>query len=554
MSTRQYLAASLASVLLVSPAFALKRTDLIPEKSTGFVRVSHVDEGLKALGKSALGKLWADRAFQDFLGHPLKDKEWQAFVLGIEDDDEMGQIYLDQFKMLHGEYILAYENDFDSPYTIMAYDREDFLRSLEQDKVLAEYEEFEIRKDEFQGVEVIQHLFGRDTEWEFSYWQAQLNNTLVMGPSKEWVERSIMKLKKEAVEEPQGAPRVNANLSIPQIMSQWLGTDCYEDESEDKETRTLLEALGFSSTDRVAASLELNDREILLDGTISTRTLNKGIYTLFDTRPVTLPAADFIPENFALLEVGRINLPGLWKESKRIIETNFPEASPQLDMMLAMVRQQAGVDFELDLLAHLGTEFICYSVVENEQPYDVFAFELKDSVAFKRGLETVLGAPVVQPQVDMMFETVNFLDHTLYVTKDTEPGESFAFTILENYLILGQAEGVRQALRTNGRESDTAFRLEKLPIVREMHRMVPSTAFRITMVDTRKLISFAVQQLLKEEVVESVLETLEYEIPACTPDFSKLPSAEHLGSFFKPIYSYGEKTESGLHIRAVMEN
>ncbi|MBN2703229.1 MAG: DUF3352 domain-containing protein [Pontiellaceae bacterium] len=551
MTKKNILTTFAALIALPLSSFALERLDLLPSDSPLYIRISNIEEGVKMLEKTSFGKLWADEQVQDFLGNPLQGKEWEALIASnMYDDAEMAKVIQEEIEMNEGEFIMSFDAEMEDSYLIAAMSREDFIHSLELDQKLSEQDPVITKKYTFQGEEVVQYIYEAGTEWEYSLWQAQLNDTLVLGPKKEWVERSIIELKKEKIEEPSGTPSVTANLEIKKLINQLLRES---EGAELAEAENLIGAMGLLDLDKCTLNLTLQENEVVLDGTLYARRTDKGIFTLLDTRPVKLPTAGFIPKDFSLLEVGRLDLPGFWKEVKRVVAEISPELETQIDSIMTMVRRETGVDLEMDLLAHLGTEYTYYSLSEGNRVEDLFAFSLNNSDAFKRTIEAILGAPAVKPQVEMMIETVDFLDHTLYLTSDliTEPEAQLAFSVINGYLIIGNTETVQQAVRS----VDKPSALSQNPIVRDSRNVIPSSAFRFSLFDAKKYIKF-LADLIQTEEYAMILDDYfyVYDIPISLPDLSKMPPAEHLASFFKAIYSYSEKTPEGIHIRAVIQN
>lgn len=539
-----------ALVLLPLTGHALERSDLLPPEAPIYMRISSVTNGVEMLMKSSLGKLWTDEQFQDFLGQPMKEG-WEALLYDGElTEDE--KIELEQLKMTKGELIIAGDMGFESPYIVMAMGKEDFLHSLELDDKASESETdpFRIIRDSFQGEDVIQHIYKPGTPEENAYWQAQLNDTLVMGPSQEWVEKSILKLKQEAVEEPEGNPVVILNVPIGELIRKEI-----ENGMADPETTAVLEAMGLLDIRQFTMKIELKDTEIVADNTLYVDRLDKGLFTVLDTRPTPVPTDGFIPGNIATLEAGRFDLFAFWKEVQNFMTAVLPEQKPQLDLLLGMVRQQAGIDLEMDLLANMGNKFISFGVVEDDQYVSNFAIELKDSRAFKRALETALTSPGLKPQMDLVLETVDFIDQTLYVSKDTEPSESFAFAVVNDLLLYGSPSAVRQVIRDLNSGTATRSRIENTELAKGLRQYVPSSAFGFGAIDWKKCMTFLIRALDNEYVVQMVSQ--EWAIsgaPIPPPDFSKLPPADHIASFFNITYTYVEKSPEGLHQRIILKN
>jgi hypothetical protein len=548
---------TLTVVLLVIPlaSTALERTALIPADAQTYVRISNVTDFLSKLQQSSAGQLWADRQFQDFIGNP--DGEiWEEMLFGSEQTAET-EMYAEQLKMLKGEVILGFNTKNGTIRIIAAMSTEDFQRSLVLDDKLSEIGEIPLRiiRDTFQDVEIIQHIEAPGTPEEDSSWQAHLNNTLVMGGSREWVEKSIVQLKKEAVTEPEGNPEFNLNLPLAEFIRDKLLEEQNPAPSPmAPDPEVLLESLGLMGVEKLTTRIELKDAETVVDNTLTVTSLGKGLFTILEFQPVELPAVGFIPENIAMIETGRFNLLRFWQEVPAVLAVAMPSAKPQFDMMLNMLRQQTGIDIEQDLLAHLGTRYFSFSAMDEGALLSVTAIDLKDSQAFNTGLQTALASPALQSQVAMLLETVDFLGHTLYVSKSTAPSEAISFTVMGNYLLYGHPDALRQVIRneTSGTVPGTAF--ERTELITGMRQAVPQTAFSFSAVDWKKCMTALIREVTKPDRMRLIQQNWASRGgPLPPPDFNKLPPADHIASFFNMTYQYIEKTGDGLHQRIILK-
>lgn len=536
------------------PSFALKRSELLPTDTPFDIRVSDAPTFWEKLKQSSIGKLWVDQQFQDFIGNPDEDTWNEMFFEGERTAED--EIIIEQLKMLKGEVVAAFGKDGEDFYLIAAMSEEDFKRSLVLDDKLAEVAEepFDIVKSTFQDVEIVQHITNPGTGLEENTWQAHLNNTLIMGPDKEWVEKSIVRLNEEAVKEPEGNPVLDFNLQISTFIQEALEEAGEGTDSAGVNTSVLFESLGLMGVEKFSVHVELKDDEMVVDNNLTATSLDRGVFTILNMEPVELPVVGFIPENISLLEVGRLDLLRFWQEIPVVLTTAMPEAKPQFDMVITMIRQQTGIDLEHDLLAHLGTRYIGFASLENDQLINVAAVELKDGQAFKQGLEAILNAPTVQPQVAMALDTVDFLDHNLYVSKNTEPADTIAFAVTGNYLLYGQPDGVRQVIRSESSEAAANSRLEQSELVQGLRRHTPKNAFGFSAVDWKKNMGFVIRELSKPQVSQMFLgEWASSGSPLPPPDMAKLPPTDHLASFFNMSYQYLEKTNRGLHQRIILK-
>ncbi len=535
------------------PAAAVERAALVPEDALFDVRVSNIPAFWEQLKKSSLGRLWMDSEFQAFIGNPDEDV-WDELLFGGEKTAE-DEILIEQLKMLKGEIVAAMGKDSDTPYLVAAMSNEDFQRSLIlDDKMAAIAEEpFDIVNSVFQDVEVIQHVSNPGTAEASSSWQAHLNNTLVMGPSREWIERSIIRLKKDAIEEPEGIPALNFSLPLAALIRNAL-EETEADSAGDFNASALYESLGLMGIEKLSGRVELQDAQMTIANRLHATSLDKGLFTLLDMEPAALPTVNFIPENISMLEVGRLDLLRFWQEIPVVLMAALPEAKPQFDILMATIRQQTGIDFEQDLLAHLNTRYLGFTIFEDSMLSNVMAIELGDGPAFKHGLETMLNTPMLKPQVDMALDTVDFLDHTLYESKNTAPADSIAFAVTDGYLLYGQPGAVRQVIRSEASGTAAASPLEQTDFVKELYRYTPQNAFGYNVIDWKKNMAFLIRELTKPQVAQALLGQWATSAPPIPPpDLSKLPSTDHLASFFNMSYHYIERTEHGLHQKIILK-
>ncbi len=532
------------------PAHALKRTQLAPQEARFHVHLTSTVSFWERLKQSPLGKLWMDQQFQDFIGNPDEDLLNEIFFGGEKTAED--EIIIEQLKMLKGEVAFAMGRESESFYVVAAISPEDFHRSLDMDERLKEIsaEPFDIVRSAFQDIEIIQHISNPRTAQESSSWQAHVNNTLIMGPDREWVERSIVRLKEESIEEPEGNPVLTFTLPLAALIEEAVAAAAAEEQAAPSgiNPTALFESLGLIGIETFTARIELKEGELLIDNNLIATSLDRGLFTIMDMNPVEIPSVGFIPEDISLLEVGRLNLLRFWQEIPVVLMAAMPEAKPQFDLVLGMIRQQTGIDIEQDLLAHIGNRYLGFSTMENDTMISITAFELRDGTAFQHGLESILNAPALQPQVATALDTIDFLDHTLYVSRNTEPADTIAFAVAGNYLLYGQPEGVRQVIRNESSETAPDLRFEQTALVEGLRRNTPGSAFGYSAVDWNKNMTYFIRELSKPQVYQMIFgQWAKSGAPIPPPDISKLPPSEHLASFFNTSYQYVEKTEQGLH-------
>jgi hypothetical protein len=539
-------------------ASALERPDLCPPEARTYLRITNTTNLFSQLQKSPIGKLWKDPQFQDFLGHPDIDS-WHELIFDADTEAE-SQIFTEQFKMLTGEVVLAFGDDMNNPFLIAAISKEDFARSLEMDDRLREMKThaFDIVKDTFHDVEIIQHIDLPGTPKEESSWQAHLNGTLVMGNSREWIEQCIVRLKKEKIEEPTGDPWLHVNLPLSKLVRESLLEGMKKGAAKKRqpalyEPEALLEALGLMGIEGLSTTIALHDERAIVNTNLRVTDLTKGIFSILDVQPAELPTVTFIPDNISSLEVGRFNLLRLWQEIPNVLDTAMPAIKPQFDMVVAMLRQQTGIDLEQDLLAYLDTKYFSFATVEGDTQLSIVAVELKDGPAFKTGLESALAAPAIQPQVATGLKTEIFLEHTIYAVQNDDPGSPVAFGVVGDYLLYGHPEALRQVIRSQTSDAAANQSFERQPLVKGLRKHVPPQAFGYRAIDWEKYMAVIVREFSKPGTATLIQQNWARSgSPVPPPDFDKLPPADHIASFFNVTYQYVEAAGDGLHQRIIL--
>ncbi|MDF7807784.1 hypothetical protein P4E94_10080 [Pontiellaceae bacterium B12219] len=541
--------ASTLCLLLTLPlaSSALQRTDLLPPQGQTYVQISNTTDFWAKLKQSSVGKFWMDQQFQDFLGNPDAET-WNSFFFN-GDSTEEDEVFVEQMKMLTGELILSIDSKTEDLYIIADMSEADFKRGLELDEQLRKVAEdpFDVIRSSFQDVEIIQHINNPGSEDETLSWQAHVGRTFIMGYSREWVEQSIVRLKKEPVTEPAGNPTMNLNIPVKTLLLDSL-------DGPNDEDRALFDALGLLGIETFSSHIELFDTEMVMDNNLIITDLQRGLFALLDTDPSDLPTVTFIPENISSLEVGRFDLLGLWKEIPDILSGTNPQAKPQFDMMLAMIQQQAGVNFEQDLLSHLGTQYLAFATPRDNVQSSVIALELKDGIAFRQGLESLLTAPSMAPYVASALEISDFLDYSIYTLKQSTAEEAMGVAVTDNYLLYGDPEGLRQVIRSVASEAAANMAFEQTELVQGLRKHIKPDAFGFSAVDWTKNMDSIVAELNKPEYITMVQQYWAKSGSALPPpDFSKLPSADHIASFFNTSYQYIEASRSGLHQKVILK-
>jgi hypothetical protein len=378
-----------------------------------------------------------------------------------------------------------------------------------------------------------------------------------MSSDREWLERSIIRLNNEMPNEPKGTPTLSLDVDIAAMLQDIIAKEEQNTSPDEQpETRMTFQALGLMGVSHFSTTIRLEDDQMVTDSTLQVSDLTKGIFTLFNVQPSTLPTVNFIPENITALEVGRMDLLGLWKEVPNIVTALSPDGKLQYDMIVGMIQMQLGINLERDLLAHLGTQYISYvtTASDTEPQASIVGLELKNSAAFKTGIETIFSAPTLQPQISAAFNIDEFLEHTLYSLKNDVTESVLAFSISGDYLFYGLPDAVRTVIRTQSNPAAAHNNFEHSTLVQGLRQHTPASAFGFQTCDWKKSMDNLVRELKKPMIAAAVKQAFAKEgLPFPAPDFTQLPPAEHIASFFNTSFQYIEATDTGLHHRLTLK-
>ena len=551
----------LALTLLVALPLAtqaLERMELLPPNAELRVDLSNSTNLWGQLKNAPLGKLWADPQMREFLNLPANNQTLLEDIFG-KDDGEMDletKVFLQQIKLLKGEVAFAFTPEQEGPCIVAALGEEEYHELLSLDEELAESGDpapFTLVKSSFQEVEIVQYIPEDSSERE-PYWQAWTANTLLVGWSREWIEQSIVSLQQEKATEPTGTPKVQLHLGLESLIQEWVKEADGDLAPQAPGTFSgLFDALGLMGIGDLSIQIELKENQMVVDSTLAVSDLKKGIFALLEPKPVEIPNEPFIPESIVVLETGSINLSALWKQLPDIFNAISPNAKTIFDAILLTTKQQQGIDIETDLIANLGTKYISYSVVNNGVLDNLLAWKLNDSAAFQKALTTLFSAPSIQPKVMASLEAETFLDQTIYLTKNLPENEKEAFSILNGYLFYGSPDALRQAIRTL--QSDTTeSSIDSSPLVQGLRKNMLPNASLLNAVNWNEGLKTFLRLLSTPEFQAGFEAGWENSAASKTPpDFSKLPPADHLASFFKNTYQYMRAIPTGLQHRIIFE-
>ena len=536
------------SLLVAGQIQAFERTALLPPAEV-YVRITNVENLLNEFNAAYGDRLRADPKVQGFT---------EAFSEKIEkkiannDLSIITRQQVETFKLLHGEIAMVNHGQTKSSllgeriYLAAGASGEDYTKILERTEWLhGELKDDVVRrKDTFQQADLINDIMYAGQTNEASYWMSHSGSTFLLSTDKEWVEKSLVRLRNETVREPK-----ENKLVIHFPIEEWMA-DALENNTENQiQKRALWNSLGFLNIEKYVLEIEMKEGDLILDGTLSVSDLTSGLFSLLDTSPEDFSGDRLIPPDATSFSYGKIDLPGFWKRLPEILGTMPPKQSAAFMGVLGVFQQRSQLDIQHDLMAHLGRNFTLHTEQSTTNQPLLVSLELTDDDAMEASFTKLLASPFAQSWAHLL-RTVDFRGQTLYQMKPKTPdAEPSSICFMDDRLIFStSAVLMRNAIMRLGSEIDS----EPSAMQKTAQATAPDTSFGYGAMDHRKahsLIyinvsdsSFSAGMTIGTKEQKKAEELGENEI-----------SLSHLTSFLGNTYHYAEAVPGGIHHRLVFE-
>ncbi|OVE73382.1 hypothetical protein BVX94_04025 [bacterium B17] len=595
MSYRKTILVSLVVFSFCTTVFcAVERKDLLPPECMMTVRLSNSTDFIKQWKKSSIARLWSDPQMQEVFGK--KD-----FVETLKEEmakgksEELAHLEWEEIKMLSGEVVLALRPGANEPVIVAYMTEENYKRSLEMDKRIADLKKGDelltVKQGTFQGAPLVQLITEKTKangeRVKTTTWQSHLENTIVSAESREFVEKTIVKMRKEGVKEPKGQPKIGISINFQKAIDEVeknfpppaprAASPGMPPRPPAPTPMQIVAALGMDKTENVVLDMVLKDEEMVVESHILGTDFSRGLFSLFDSKPSSLDLkVPFVPADAFSYEVSRIDLRAFWLEIPNSLTALNPMYGAQYHFMIAALLGSLGFDIDKDLLAHFDTQYISFGASEEDQPVSVTGVRLNNELAVKDTLAKLFSdeSAMRQGMGDKLM-TEEFRGSTMYIFEPkmpTTPGVKAsqapvsqvknALTVAGGYMFYGVESGVRMVLRSLDSKAKGGNTFYESSLVNELRLLAPKNCIGYAAVDWASFIKTYLSDKSREEQISNLKNMTSagaMAMPAANKtglfkdaDYSKLPSAAHMSSFFGPSFSYNTKDIRGIHGKMIM--
>lgn len=570
---------------------AYERKDLI-DSTAVIIRVSNAADFLKAIEQSSVGQLWNSKEMKPFLNNQsLAEALKETLLQSVYSDSkkpnnkELSHLLWEESKMLKDELIVGIsppnQEGKENFFILAAMDEAAYLKSKTIDERMAELDENTSapHKQNFQGVDLFRTNRTRPDKTVESDWDAFYGGTLVSSTSQEWVERCIVKLKKELPAAPTGPPKLQLRIT-GQVIKYILEPQDQETHEEQNTTGkgkyAIFNALGLDHLKYILVDIILNPESMEFQVTIKTKgPAEKGIWTLLTREPVPHNhRLVYVPDDIYSYQVMQLDFNALWKELPEILKSINPQYVQYLNGITGMFKQMYKIDLSRDVFGNLGHLITTFSRMQDLKKQELYAWQLRNPNAMEKLLAKLYGeGSFLEAQLQDHLEIHQLHGYKLYsfkinpIKQQDTPGQESTYTgisVVDGALVFGFDKLVRSLIQTAANNKRTVSNtLYQLPGYTALMRKVPDDAVGYSITDVSQLVQSLLgfinnTKMLKIPETGKEQDKDNIQSNPLTEFFNKLrfdllPPVDFMASFFSKGITYSRFQGNDLVTRGIFQ-
>ncbi len=495
------------------PLSTIDRRELLTDADL-IVRCSDAGAFSEAVARSPLGLFWHGPEMEAFR------EGWrfeEIFARAVTEEmagahaARMREIYLEQLKLLDGEFVLGLDfGDFSRAPAITlaaAIRAEDYQRSLEMDRLLFELEPVETitAREDFRGTAITTYLRKEDDGDRFLY-QAFHDGTLLASEDRPWLEQSLIRLMAARAREPEGDPVLTVTGTARLLdRLQALMAEQAAEKGAPFDAQTVLHGLGLDSVGDLQLQMAMKaDRTELVFQAARRGEWNRGLMVLVPGEPVPVDfRLAYVPRDVAGYQVFRVDLDAFWRQIPELLRQISPDHQMQFSMGVNAAGGLMNIDLNEEIFGNLDRLGFTYSRIGDAGQELVYGFRVKDAGAMARTLDKLFAehAPV-RAQLGEIYRRTDIQGHSVHMLQFPVPaghGERMTMrqvgmTVVDRALVIGEGdllvEHVQAAVHNQGAAEFYTSRM-----FTDMTRRVPAEACSYGATDLGAFARFFIHQL-----------------------------------------------------------
>jgi hypothetical protein len=215
----------------------------------------------------------------------------------------------------------------------------------------------------------------------------------------------------------------------------------------------LISALGLDSLHYLYYGLRFKNDDMIASGFFSADSSHGLGRLILGSFGDHYPTPDFVPASVANVNGAAFNFGSLLFNIRDMVFTAMPMLSVAYNMQIAQIQTQAGVNLETDLVGNIDSGLVSFVVDTGASAADtntfqqVFAFKLKDGMAFKKAADVLLA----MTPAGAMFQRRDFNGVEL-MTMPTPTG-GFSMAVKDGWMLFSPGQQAIQDALSVGPDS-----------------------------------------------------------------------------------------------------
>jgi len=556
----------------------MDRLDLLTDVDL-VVHCTNTTALLAAIDASPLGRFWNSPEMDAFRnGRDLREELRRALLAGKEDGENAARIrdiFLEEIKMLRGEVVLGldFTDDGERPAITLAaaMSEADHKRSLEMDELLFQLEDVETIKasEDFRGTPLYTYI-RKEADGDRFIYQAFYEGTLLTSEDRDWMEHTLLQLKKTPAREPAGAPQLTltAKARLMDRLQSMLAQRAAE-EGSPVDPLQVIESLGLDTLGDVRFRLDMPQDRADIGFQVARRgEWNRGLMVLIPPEPAPVDfRLAYVPRNAASYQVARLDLNAFWRQVPEILRQISPEFQLQFNMGVNAAGGMMGIDVNEDLFNNLDRLIFTYTCLDDDRQQFLYGLKVKDGDAMERTLHKLFAehSPITA-QLGDFYRQTDIQGHVIHIIQFPMPAaeggrpvySEVGLTVADRALIIGQSNLLVDYVQAAVNNRSTPEFYDQ-PAFQEMMARIPRGACGYGMNDLSAYMRFymnqfrtAIEQARDARAKPASSDGGRGERPdplaALLEDFDvdKLPSADVIARYFGVSEGYSVMDEAGF--------
>jgi hypothetical protein len=472
--------------LLVAPALGGSFDKVLPENTIAYVTVENVSGLCARWNASPMKALWNEESVQDFLELPRQKLEEtmkdMAEDLGARPDELLGMmkgqvaIALTGFRELDEEHhrvqFVLMADVGDNAEKLAAW-----LGKLEASEKFGD--SFARREADHRGTAIV--------TWEETGDDEEEADEIDVGPPCYFLKDGVFAfgddpallrqiLDARVAEDARGladhdlyrtvrrrtGPDADVAffLNVEQI---WALVDKHADEGDKEDVNKIFGALGLMGVKALGGRMTMGETSSTTQMFLYAPEGMNGVMKLLAGPNSALLPPKWVPTDVASAFTMSLDFQGIWAEALKVMDKIEPGTAQMVEMQLAGLKEQAGVDIQGDVIGSLGSSVTMFQLVpevDEDAPAGpmgmasmnrmVLGIELANTEKFGQALNTLLMmAPLPLETEEYMGVSMRVLDMGMM---------KMAFAVTAGHLVLAtNVDDLKGVIQTQGKEVTTSL-------------------------------------------------------------------------------------------------